>query len=168
MNAMKRVVMAAAAVLAMMVASALPGPAAVSNNPHQDGGGSRIKMPGRSKDFLVDKMNILQGSTKSLLLGVNNLEERTQMLERALHDGLASEKPPLDLVVELAGIRKDVQDYGDVVRRHFELQNSLDEQLLNILNAHIHMVTSLISDVTAGMKTAKYVVAVFLGALLVF
>ncbi|KAL6655675.1 hypothetical protein ACP70R_006501 [Stipagrostis hirtigluma subsp. patula] len=125
-KAMERV-MAAAAVLALLMASALPGAAAHSEILHQDG--ECPKVPGRSYDFALDgqslktieneknlwqdKMNVLGDSTLSLLVGVQNLEERTKILERALHEVLAGKEPPVDLVAELAGIRKDVQYYGN-------------------------------------------------------
>ncbi|TVT97945.1 hypothetical protein EJB05_56771 [Eragrostis curvula] len=171
--------MAAAAILALLMSSALPGAAAVghTNTMQRDVDGS--KMPGSSSDSVRDEQHCkvtenhrrlkeetsnLNDSIISLMVQANNLEERAKMLEKALHQALAGEEPQVNFVVELTALRKDTENFGKSVRHHFDFQNSYYELLSSIFASHVDTLASIAKF---RMRTVTFSFTVVIAASLI-
>ncbi|TVU51619.1 hypothetical protein EJB05_03059 [Eragrostis curvula] len=186
--------MAATAILALLMSSALPDAAAFghAHTIQRDVDGS--KMPGRSSDSirvdffpllpdtnlpcldeqyckvtenhrrLKEETSNLNDSILSLMVEANNLEERAKMLEKALHQALAGEEPQVNFVVELTALRKDTENFGKSVRHHFDFQNSYYELLSSIFASHVDTLASIAKF---RMRTVTFSFTVVIAASLI-
>ncbi|TVT97943.1 hypothetical protein EJB05_56769 [Eragrostis curvula] len=73
------------------------------------------------------------------------------MLEKPLYQVISGKESSADLVVELTGMSVEMKDLCKTVRRHLELQSSVDKQGWTVTHSHMYwLMCSLVKGAAFG------------------